>query len=232
MSQILKQKHSCVKKSTFEDEEREWIKPECREGCICEGKWNEFFNTKPDDTDIIRWLEAFSIKGEMARQHASHVRETKINASSSNAQLITINIDQQTKQPEKYLYAILDKLRQGKKKKWLTSDALASFEFYGADDNYNPHFHCIITKTMSAGCVAQALNRLFYMNDKTKTRIPDTGLYKPCNVIDLPKEAGLNYINGKKALAKMSAVDKDHEYREERNIPHRFKIYETNIIIS
>ena len=230
MNEILKRRHSCNEKYLWGNRST-YIKPECLQGCCCEGKYNEYFEKKPSEDEIHAWLSAFSIKGEQARRHADIVREAKINEGSSNAQLITINIDQNSKQPEKYLYAILDKLRQGKKKKWLSADALASFEFYGADENWNPHFHCVITKTVSAGTVAQSLNRIFY-ETKTKERIKEFGLYKPCNVIDLPKEAGLNYINGDKALAKMGAVDKDHQYREERNIPHRFKIIETNIIIS
>ncbi len=230
MEQILKAKHSCIKKWTFEGVEREWTKPECETECCCEGKWNEFFDTKPTELDIVRWQEAFRIEGESAKRHAEAVRECKINSYSSNAQLITINIDQKSKQPEKYLYAILDKLRQGKKKKWLASDAIASFEFYGSDGNWNPHLHCVTTKLTPAGTTAQGLNRIFY-ETKKKERIPDTGLYKPCNVIDLPKEAGLNYINGNKALAKMGAVDKDHQYREEKNIPHRFNITLENLII-
>jgi len=237
---MLRKKHKCytMKEEWVSDHRKtrvEHIKYECRNGCCLNGHWNEFYEIKPSEAEIVQTLEALEVKALQAARLREQRIEAKVNLNSDSAQLITINLDQNYKQIIKLQYAVLDKLKS-MKTKWMTPDATASFEYYGKKGNWNPHVHCIISKTQKKGDIAQALNRVFYekYNKKTKekTRIHEYTLYAPVDVTDISKDTADNYINGDKQKAKMDAVNKDREYRDKYNVPHTFKINETNIIIS
>lgn len=230
---ILAKKHDCYYhtkeyRSAHPSDNREVItdhlKSACKNGCCLGGDWNEFFETKPTEAQLLTWIEDFTIKGKLAREHAEKRRKQKYCMSSPYSQLITISIDQEYKQPIKAQYDILDRIRKANYK-WMTDDATASFEYYGKDGKWNPHVHFSITKTEKPSTIAQALNRVFYETaDKKRVKKWEYAIYSRVNCVDRPKETANNYIEGNKADDKMASVDKDKKFREENGIPHIFKI--------
>lgn len=207
----------------------EHIKPSCLNSCCLGGDFNEFFKHRPTELELHQFIERLEVKGELAKEHARKRKQNLYCEHSSDSQLITISIDQTYLQPIKAQYDILDRIRKSDYK-WMTDDAIASFEYYGKDENWNPHVHLIITKTKKPSDIAQALNRVFYEKRNKKTgkdeRVEQWKycIYARVNCVDLTKEAANNYIHGDKADDKMAAVDKDREYREKNGVPHTIKI--------
>lgn len=232
--EVISKKHSCYYKTMDWVSEAapgrqlvEHIRPECLNGCCLNGDYNEFFKIKPTAAEIQQWMDEFEIKGYLAKQHNEERRKLLMSGKSSHSQLITINISQDYKQPIKAQWDIINALRDANYK-WMSPDAVATFEYYGKDGKWNPHIHIVITRTTKRSTIEQQLTRKFFMNHKTKERVKKWAycIYKNVDVADRDKSRVMDYVNGIKAEEKMEGVNKDREYREKNGVPHLIKIKE------
>lgn len=154
--------------------------------------------------EISRW------KIEKANMESRVRREYRENCSSEDlqTQLVTLSIDNKLSNED--LKTNIDNIIKWFKGNRLTclEEPVLRFEFYGENENWNPHAHIFTYRTMNNGRVACRL----------KASLKKLPCVYRVNVKDGTAQSQSQYILGTKKESKTMAMEMDQAFREKLNL--------------
>jgi len=168
----------------------------------------DLMNVKSEDRIlwITNWLTRIK-ENEIHRENMFKEELKALKPEIVKCQLITISIDKHLSENDAVIkqYDIIQRIKDANYKD--LQSVRYTFEYF-SKTGFNPHIHIVCDKIKSNGQIAQLIRR------KLK-KVPE--VYN-IDVLALDFESADNYIRGLKKDDKMDDVDKDIEFRKDRNI--------------